>query len=1042
MRARTGLLITLLVLAGCKDEPEVPDPEPVIEEPDAGTPPPAGRDAGPNCVPKTCTELEAECGRPFDGCGKILECGECQSPNVCGLETPFHCTCVKTTCEALGKTCGQVSDGCGGTLECGTCESPLTCGGAGVPNACGRSCLAGCPSGFQCDRNGVCAGGDPAELVLDVKSFPVSGAVKINGSAPQADAQVCTAGLEAATVTFVESLRGYSIATTIPCNTSDFTFSTTLYPGTYRVLVKSHQYGETPSSTLPVTGDYLVQEGLEVSAAVENLELDLRTFTVSGKVTLNGVIPTPNPAVCDSPDEWAATVLLTDAARGYQFLDRIKCDSTTFTYTATVFPGSYELRVLNGEWDGHPASNLLPGLSHRVRTDVAVTAADLADIDLDLQVFTVSGKVTVQGALPTVTPECQEPAKAAFVRFEGEGAPQKVEIPCNSTDFSYAASVYPGSYTVRVGSEGRSNVPTTVFLAETGLQVAADIAEKNLDIQSVTVAGSVLLDSAAPPADCTGAAVRFREKTKGYDFATSVDCSSGTSGAYSTDLFPGTYQVTVTGIAPEGTTLAGAYLVNEALVVETPRPSYGINVRTATVEGRVRVNGMKPTVDAATCAQAGNAVTVSLLNSLGAVDYTVPCDSADFTFGGTVYAGDYAVWVEGTSQEGQAVSAVPNVRHLAVDKMAITGTTPVAIALKTLTVSGKLTHNSSTPLIDAAVCVDGRGAAAVRLGGQNVSFRASVACSSTDFAFSATVYPGQYRVQVENVEYTTDPVGFGSNLPRAGAYLAAESLRIAPGVWAQLVPVGSTTENAGAKVELSAQLVIVGVTDGAGQGAGVTAEVGWGATGTSPAADWTWLPATYAGDGSSLSELSDDVYEALVTMPEAGTYDFAFRFTQGEKVVLADLNGSTAYSADEALTFTTFDDSLLTNMWCNLQWPYTMELLPGTMSPTVYNQIWIAGITNKPGPGVGVVSELGIGPGGSDPRNGGWVFKKAEFNPGYTGTDNDEFQATFIAPSTPGTYAYTYRVRTDKAWLYCDQDGTQPGTLPFDPTKTGVLTVQ
>ena len=42
-------------------------------------------------------------------------------------------------CPTLG--CGSFSDGCGNILNCGDCTVPQFCGGGGVPNICGGFCL-------------------------------------------------------------------------------------------------------------------------------------------------------------------------------------------------------------------------------------------------------------------------------------------------------------------------------------------------------------------------------------------------------------------------------------------------------------------------------------------------------------------------------------------------------------------------------------------------------------------------------------------------------------------------------------------------------------------------------------------------------------------------------------------------------------------------------------------------------------------------------------------------------------------------------------
>ena len=119
----------------------------------------------PVCTPKTCAELGYNCGQQGDGCGGILDCGMCTSPQVCGgAGVPGVCGggCTPTTCAALGANCGTQANGCGGTLNCGTCTAPQTCGGGGM-NKCGNSSsctpLMACPSSIKCGTMGDGCGG-------------------------------------------------------------------------------------------------------------------------------------------------------------------------------------------------------------------------------------------------------------------------------------------------------------------------------------------------------------------------------------------------------------------------------------------------------------------------------------------------------------------------------------------------------------------------------------------------------------------------------------------------------------------------------------------------------------------------------------------------------------------------------------------------------------------------------------------------------------------------------------------------------------------
>lgn len=90
------------------------------------------------CTPKTCAQLGASCGLVSDGCNDTLDCGSCPANEVCGGGgTPNQCACVPSTCAAEGAECGSIPDGCGETLSCGSCPAGENCGGGGTPNVCG-----------------------------------------------------------------------------------------------------------------------------------------------------------------------------------------------------------------------------------------------------------------------------------------------------------------------------------------------------------------------------------------------------------------------------------------------------------------------------------------------------------------------------------------------------------------------------------------------------------------------------------------------------------------------------------------------------------------------------------------------------------------------------------------------------------------------------------------------------------------------------------------------------------------------------------------
>src|SRR5262249_45679167 len=106
-----------------------------------------------SCTPKTCTELNVNCGLAGDGCGNTITCPTCPVGQQCGGPgAPSQCVaalptgpdggaCVRKTWadyNLQNMDCGVQSDGCGGTIDCGQCIAPEFCGGGG-PSKCAVS---------------------------------------------------------------------------------------------------------------------------------------------------------------------------------------------------------------------------------------------------------------------------------------------------------------------------------------------------------------------------------------------------------------------------------------------------------------------------------------------------------------------------------------------------------------------------------------------------------------------------------------------------------------------------------------------------------------------------------------------------------------------------------------------------------------------------------------------------------------------------------------------------------------------------------------
>ncbi len=113
--------------------------------------------------------------------------------------------------------------------------------------------------------------------------------------------------------------------------------------------------------------------------------------------------------------------------------------------------------------------------------------------------------------------------------------------------------------------------------------------------------------------------------------------------------------------------------------------------------------------------------------------------------------------------------------------------------------------------------------------------------------------------------------------------------------WGQINAPLTVTAVAGSPTEaLYAEIWEPGVTEAAGAGAGVTAQIGYGPVGSDPlAADsaWVWSTAQFHGDGGY--ENHDDVYTGTLTVAAAGNYSFTFRFSMdGSSWMAVDGDGT------------------------------------------------------------------------------------------------------------------------------------------------------
>jgi hypothetical protein len=695
-----------------------------------------------------------------------------------------QCTAGASRCADASnqETCIQMN-GCLQWVK-SACNAAQVCQpGANDMGPSGGACVSGvpctCPAGFSCDSNGVCQGGDPTKIPIDVKTVNVSGAITLNGAAPttnpSCDADPATSK---AAVQLIDAARHYSFTLPVPCSSQTFAWSGVVFPGTYSVSV----VGQGNMSNLPSQA-FLANAALNVSADTQNVALDVKTAAVAGTITLNGVAPTSNSTTCSgNPGASVATVHFADATDGYTFDLDVPCSATDYSWGGSIFPGTYVVTVA-----GKSGITNLPAAAYTFNKALKVTGA-LSNQVIAVTTKNVSGTITLNGAMPTPSPSCTNtsPYNKAVVHFYDKTNNYQFDLPlpCMATDFSWSGAVYPGNYTIAVAGIGTySNLPTQPFVGVTSLAVNGDVTGQTLAVHTQSVSGTVTINGAAPTlttfctqtgnGSYTQAVVTLNDKSNNYKFALNVPCSA-TTLAWSGTVYPGNYDVSVNGQGATYSTLPmQPYVAKHGLSVTGDVTGTALDVKTVNDAGTITLDSAPPATSTP-CTNNPNATKaqVTLTDSADGYSFTLPvaCSSSTFAWIGAIYPGTYKVMVSGQ----QVYSNVPTQPFLANAALAATSdVTGQVLDVKTRNVGGTITLNGAMPSTSTS-CNPSPTVSKAHVtfsdDADGYSFTVPVTCSSPSFSYMGVVYPGTYSVSVSGVS------GY-SNLPTE-SYLGTPRLLV------------------------------------------------------------------------------------------------------------------------------------------------------------------------------------------------------------------------------------------------------------------------
>ncbi|MCF7911265.1 MAG: lamin tail domain-containing protein [Candidatus Cloacimonetes bacterium] len=128
--------------------------------------------------------------------------------------------------------------------------------------------------------------------------------------------------------------------------------------------------------------------------------------------------------------------------------------------------------------------------------------------------------------------------------------------------------------------------------------------------------------------------------------------------------------------------------------------------------------------------------------------------------------------------------------------------------------------------------------------------------------------------------------------------------------------------------------------------------------------------------------------------------------------------------------------------WGNLQWPYNTQIVEGEITENIYGQVWMDGVTNEAGQGIGITAQVGYGADGSTPGDD-WTWFDTVYNA--DSGANDEYMGN-LSGMLEGLYDYTYRYiyEGDSMWYYASEIGnlTVVATPPEEVNITFAVDMQ
>lgn len=200
--------------------------------------------------------------------------------------------------------------------------------------------IAGLPASTLKLQSGVVIGASPVSLDIEIpKPTPVSGKITMNGAPINGSPQY-----------YLSISDGVNSGQTLAAAPPGGSYSTLVFPGTYNLSYQA----PTDAGDLPSNFSVRLKTGIVVGASPLVLDVDIPRATLSGTVTLNGVVRSDSLTDLEGA---GFTLRFPDKSGTTRIANRLGADGA---YTAFLVPGRYELSyTTNGSGHGFPSNQNL-----------------------------------------------------------------------------------------------------------------------------------------------------------------------------------------------------------------------------------------------------------------------------------------------------------------------------------------------------------------------------------------------------------------------------------------------------------------------------------------------------------------------------------------------------------------------------------------------------------------------------------------------------------------------------------------------------------